>query len=283
MFAGAGFLDNIEVQSANVNLTFTGRIATVNLANAFRKTGAGTLTFSNAGVNTLAPGDFQIGEGSVVFENGTFNKARVNIGFQNGSGDFFVGDTAGISASLVARNGAVVNNNGVLYLGVNGGTGTLTLAGNSQFTASALEPNQLGVNGGVAHVSLDGTSSTQFSKLSLAFAAWFGVNGAGSHADVTMTGYSEIDTDTSGDKNANCHFGYSAGASATLAMSGNSKLSYLSQRVVGGNDSQSLFDLGDNGATADVTLSDSASISVPTGQVKIGGNIENVTPGARRP
>ena len=283
-FAGAGFLDYIEVQNANVNLTFAGGLNTVSTANAFRKTGAGTLTFSNAGVNTLASGDFQIEEGAVVFENGTFDKARVNIGFQNGSGDFFVGDTAGKSASLVARNGAVVNNNGLLSLGVDGGTGTLTLTGNSQFTASALDASQFGANGGTASVSLDGTSSTQFSKLSCAYAAWFGVDTGGgpAHANVTMTGYAEIHTDTSGSQGtANTHFGWGVGSSAIFTMSGNSKFYCEAPRPASASESWVLFDIADEGATADITLNDSASISVPAGQVKIGGNLGNSVPGAQ--
>ena len=147
-FAGASFLDGIEVQSANVNLKFTGALNTVPAANAFRKTGAGTLTFSNAGANTLASGDFQVEEGAVVFENGVFNKARVNITFQNGSGDFFVGDTAGKSASLTLQNGAVLNNQGEFTLGISGGGGNMTLTDNSQATFALL--TKIGVTGGSA-------------------------------------------------------------------------------------------------------------------------------------
>jgi autotransporter-associated beta strand protein len=147
VFAGAGYLNGVEVPSANVNLNFTGTLSTVTQANAFRKTGLGTLTFSNAGTNTLSSGDFQVEEGAVVFKNGTFNKAQMNIGFQNGWGDFYVGDTVGKSASMTLQNGAVLNNQGAFALGISGGVGSLDMYDSALLFQAATEMN-IGYLGG---------------------------------------------------------------------------------------------------------------------------------------
>ena len=153
--AGNGVLDGIEVANADVNLTLTGPIA-IQGVNAFRKTGPGTLTFANGGTNTLAPGDFQVGEGAVVFDGGTFNKVQTNIGFQEGYGDFFVGDTAGVSATLTVQNGAQVKNDGNLIVGLTGSAGTMNITGASTFTAAAAN---LGTTGGTATLSMGGSAT----------------------------------------------------------------------------------------------------------------------------
>jgi autotransporter-associated beta strand protein/T5SS/PEP-CTERM-associated repeat protein len=126
-----GFLNEIEVANANINLKITGQTAApAGLASAFRKMGPGTLTYANTGTaNVLGSADFQVGEGTVVFESGTYTKGRDNILFQWGGGNFIVGDpdstTAGYSPTLKILNGATVINGGDLQVGGFGGaTGT---------------------------------------------------------------------------------------------------------------------------------------------------------------
>jgi autotransporter-associated beta strand protein len=279
VFAGAGFLNGVEVQSANVNLNFTGSLSTVTQANAFRKTGAGTLTFSNAGTNTLGHGDFQVEEGSVVFANGTFDKARVNITFQNGAGDFFVADTAGKSASLTVQNGAFLDNQGELSLGISGGAGSLTLTENSQLSTLGL--TKFGYNGGSAAIAMSGTGAAQSPKLSCGDAIYFGVDlgGGPSTAVVNLSGYAELHAANSEGSGGNSHFGWGVGSSASLTLSGNSK--YIYDGGTWGLNT-GLVDIGDGGSTADVILNDSASFLVPEGYVLIGGNAVNAaTNGAK--
>jgi autotransporter-associated beta strand protein len=250
-FAGAGLLDIVEVQNANVNLTLAGQLGTVSQANAFRKTGAGTLTFANTGAaNTLAPGDFQVEEGSVVFENGTFDKARVNIGFQEGSGDFYVGDTAGKSASLVLRNAATLTNQGVTVIGF----------------------------GATAALNVDGASPTQFARLNTGSATLLAWTSA-SHADVNLTGYGEWHASTLAiAAGANTHIGAGVGCTVTFNLSGHSKFVYEGTNTWA-NDG--LIDIGDYGATSDIVISNSASFLVPNGYITIGGNVENKSLGGK--
>jgi fibronectin-binding autotransporter adhesin len=157
--AGAGVLDGIDVQDANVNLKFNGLIEKTGV-NAFRKLGVGSVTFANAGVNTLIDGDLQIEEGSVVFDAGTFNKAHVNIGFQSGFGDVYVGDTPGKSAALVVQNGATLNLNGgpAVLVGISGGTGSLTVEDGATLNVNGSNDIDAGVYAGsVGNYILNGS------------------------------------------------------------------------------------------------------------------------------
>jgi fibronectin-binding autotransporter adhesin len=245
-FAGAGYLDGIEVQSANVNLNFTGALSKTGTANAFRKTGAGTLTFSNAGANTLASGDFQIEEGAVVFENGAFTKAQVNIGFQKGEGDFFIGDTAGTSASLTVQDGASLVNQGHTFVGRYGATGALTVSG-----GTALHPSVFST-GGATWIGVDTSLTTPC------------------HGTMELDDYAEYYAAHAGVQNN--HVGFGPGSSGTITISDHAKLVCEGINV---SYDRGLLDIGDAGATGEVTLNDSASLSVPNGLVMIGGNVSN--------
>jgi autotransporter-associated beta strand protein len=264
VFAGAGFLNGVEVPSANVNLNFTGSLSLAPTTNAFRKTGAGTLTFSNAGTNTLPDGDIQVEEGALKIENGTFDKARVNIYFQNGAGDFFIADTAGKSASLTVDKGATLTSDGMMIVGANGAAGTLNVTGDSQVTIGQLA--KFGV-GGTAYINVDGTSAELHSTLTCLGANWLGgrdVNPA--LAVVNLTGYGEMHN--WGD---NTHMGSGAGN-----VSDHAKFVFEGTNTWAHN---GVVDIGDYGSTADVVLNDFASFENPHGYVTIGGNIEVAYPG----
>jgi autotransporter-associated beta strand protein len=265
VFAGNGFLNGVEVQSANVNLNFTGSLSLAPTTNAFRKTGLGALTFSNAGTNTLPDGDIQVEEGALNIENGTFDKARVNIYFQNGAGDFFIADTAGKNASLTIDKGATLISQSEITVGSNAGVGTLTVTGDSQATFVGLA--KLGF-GGTAIVNVDGTSAEQHSTLTCSGAAWLGAKNGDtpSLATINLTGYGEMHN-----WGSNTHMGSGAGNHVSFNVSDHAKFVYEGTNTFA-NDG--LVDIGDYGASADVVLNDFAAFENPHGYVTIGGNVE---------
>jgi T5SS/PEP-CTERM-associated repeat protein/autotransporter-associated beta strand protein len=122
--------------------------------------GPGTLTFANAGVNTLTDGDLDIGEGTIVLDAGTFNKSRTNLWIQYNGGDIAVGDVGGKTGDLTIQNGAKLYSAGDLNVGRWGGTGHLTVTGaGSSFTnteASAF----IGRDGGTGYVTVNGPGAS---------------------------------------------------------------------------------------------------------------------------
>ena len=292
--AGDGMLDGIEVQNANVNLTFNGQIATTFTANAFQKTGPGTLTFDNTLVNTFAAGDFQVVDGAVVLKNGTFNKDRVDIGFQWGSGDFFVGFAVGMTPTMTIQN-AVVNSTAKLYVGnettghvtvndsqvtmsreltlgsrnngdsTNPGDGYLMLNGASTFTTGNAYVGPWGNSG---HITVN-DSGTLIIKG--AIESWYGVNGGTATIDMSGTGELHLSPDAPA---ANQLFGFGTSSAATVTMTGHSKI--IANTVNSGVYPAGWVVFGGNGGTANVTLGDHANLSVPTARLKIGDSYGGV-------
>jgi autotransporter-associated beta strand protein len=270
VFAGAGLLNGIEVPNANVNLNFTGPLSLAPTTVVLRKTGAGTLTFSNAGTNTLPDGDIQVEEGALNIENGTFNKARVNILFQEGAGDIFVGDTAGKIASMTVKNGATLNSQSVITVGTNGGTGTLNVLEGAQFSiASRGDIGKLGTG----HVTVSSTSTTAPSKLTIAGPSWLGVNypdGTPSSAVIELSGTGEMHIGTA-HPYENVHLGFGTDSSGTITMTGDSKFTVETANP-NPNMNWGWFNIADLGATANITLSNNASIAVTQSQMCIAGS-----------
>jgi autotransporter-associated beta strand protein len=173
-----GAINVIEVQDANVNVKFNG-VVTTNNYSMFRKAGAGKLTFANPGVNMLAGCDFQVAEGALVLENGTFNKSRVNVAFQNGYGEFYVGDAAGKTGAVVIQNGATLNltdaSEPTVGFGA-GTTGSITLNDNAKIVSSS--HYRIGYTDGTGTLTLNGSSSIKNTNHQIVIGNIGGANGS---------------------------------------------------------------------------------------------------------
>jgi autotransporter-associated beta strand protein len=228
----------IDVENSATVLTlgdnFTGGAAGIT------KTGLGTLKIEKtyAGTYPLA-GSFAVQAGNVEF---------------NGPTD---------SASTVTTLNVAAESNGAVA--------TMTMAGGAQLLMSGMA--EIGCNGGSGTLDMGGTSDTEFSILSIGDATWCGVDnvGAVAQATVNLDGYAELRTAAVTDSNANLHFGWGVGSSATATLSGHSKLVF-GGTCVGVN--TGLVDIGDAGSTASITLQDYASFTLANGYLIVGGNVQ---------
>jgi autotransporter-associated beta strand protein/T5SS/PEP-CTERM-associated repeat protein len=220
------FLNGIEVADPNINLKITGQVAsTEGWTSAFRKTGPGTLTYANTGVNNvLGSCGFQVGQGTVVFESGTYTKGRNDVQLLWGSGHFIVGDpdsaAGGYSPTLKVLNaGTVVNTGGDLavagFAGSSGSffldagtmnvgswtiigqdagaTGNATISNGGVFNTAG--QMRIGQNGGTGHLTM-GTNTVATVNNNEIFVG-FGTGGVGyltlnNNSKMTINGYVQI-------------------------------------------------------------------------------------------
>jgi autotransporter-associated beta strand protein/T5SS/PEP-CTERM-associated repeat protein len=182
--------------------------------------------------------------GSANFSAGRAIWAATNSGAQStilmegpnskmtSGGDLFIGTGGNASASLTMKDGANVEAAGRFLLGKEG-TATLDMSGTTKLSI-----------GGTALIGLseDGANA--------------------SSASVTMGGFSELRIGTATPM-ANAHFGRGTGSTFSMTMTGESKMSceIVAHESIAG---WGWFCTGDADSTAVWTLSDSASIAVPS-------------------
>jgi autotransporter-associated beta strand protein len=297
--AASGFRNGIEVADANVNLKITGQVVSpTNYVSAFRKTGLGTLTYANTGTaNTLGGGDFQVGEGTVVFEAGTYSKGRNTI-TSHGGGNFVVGDTAGVSPTLKVVSGAVVNNGGDLlvaqlpgttgtmlvdaatmnvnawtYIGMGtGATGNVTVRNGGVLNTAGLL--WIGKDGGTGNLTMSAGAVATANNNELYVGA--GVGGIGhltmsDNAKMTVNGWSQVGRDGGTgtlDMTGSSNFTTTEelrvgwiGGKGTLNMSGSTTLNAANMNAVG----------CDPGSEAYINLSEAASVHT-NAHMRLGSN-----------
>jgi autotransporter-associated beta strand protein len=246
-----GFLNEIEVANANINLKITGQVTSpAGLTSAFRKMGPGTLTYANTGTNNVLGGcDFQIGEGTVVFESGTYSKGRDNILFQWGGGHFLVGDpdstTAGYSPTLKVLNGATVNTGGDLVVaGFGGVNGTFILdAATTNVGAWTIIGQGAGAIGN-ATVSNGGVLNT-------AGLLWVGRDGATGNLTMGLNTVATVN-------NNELYIGAGAGGLGTVTLNDNSRM------TVNG-----WSQIGRDGGNGTLVMKNTSSLTV-TNQFRLG-------------
>jgi autotransporter-associated beta strand protein len=242
------------------SLTFEDNFSSLSVA--FTKNGPGALNFNRtlAG-NTLFRGNLLATEGTVAFdgvEGSTYSFWTWQCGAQSGT-----------SAIMTTSGNCQISLASWASFG-DGGSASLTMDGASQLSTPYA---RFGIEGGSVLVTMEGTSSDQFAKLSVGKDAWFGVttsSSSPSYATVNLNGYAELHTATAIGNNT--HLGWGSGSTVAFTLSGHSLFSYEGVNTWA-NDG--LVDIADSGATADVVLNGSATVSVPNGCVLVGGNALN--------
>ncbi len=142
-----GAADNALVSTLNIvgNVEITGQV--VSTLGGFVKGGAGTLTLSNPGANSLANNGFRVAEGNLVFNGATqtntvtglFNigggvVTTVNNATVAVTGGANVGGSAGGTGELNLNGTAVFSTTDRILVGTGGvgNSGSITIAGSSQ-------------------------------------------------------------------------------------------------------------------------------------------------------
>lgn len=150
--SGAVTAGTIDVSSAGTNLTFSGQVTSPDSA-GLTKTGAGTLTLSNAtsnysGVTTVSAGTLSVGtlaNGGVASGIGASSSASTNLVLQNGGTLQYTG------ANVTSDRGFTVGTGGGV-VGVSNAASTLTLGGTAIGTGSLTKA-------GVGTLVLSGTNT----------------------------------------------------------------------------------------------------------------------------
>jgi autotransporter-associated beta strand protein len=139
---GLTITGNSTINSAN-NISTSGQV--LRTAGGLSKTGAGTLTLTNAGPNAL--GAATVNGGTLVLDGTGGAQTTSATGFSLGGG---------VNADLLVDS--TLNVNGDVNIGTSAGTSTLTLSGASKFTSTNRVMTGMNVAGATGHIMIQNTS-----------------------------------------------------------------------------------------------------------------------------
>jgi fibronectin-binding autotransporter adhesin len=213
------------------NAGFTGQVVG-DASSALTVTGPGTLNLGNTSASANSVGSLQI----------------VN------------------SALTVDANSKLDVVSGQILIGCNGSAGDLTINDGGVLTSTSAARLEI-AHIGSSHVVLSGTSTTSPAKLSVGGTAWIGVSLPGeapSSALVELSGTAEMHLGTAG-QDINAHLGLGADTTFTLTMKDDSK--FTCGIAAPPEDTRGWFDLGALTSTANITLSDNASLTIPKSHI----------------
>lgn len=239
--------DNVmSTVSVAGNVTTSGAVSTT--LGKLTKDGAGTLTLTNAGANTIGngsagdavPQSLRVANGGLAFSvAGQTNTVTGRTGF---------GTAAGNTTSVTLSNGATFTSSGRTQIGTADNTNvSLTVSGTSVFTSNDTVQTALN-NGSVVNIVVE--NSGAFNKPG---GGWMSI-GNSANGVATMTVRDSGSLSTGGDFNV----GDTNTANGTLNLEGNSNTT-----LTGG-----MF-IGKNGTTGTVNVTGDANIT--TGITNVGG------------
>ncbi|MBN2577539.1 MAG: autotransporter-associated beta strand repeat-containing protein [Pirellulales bacterium] len=265
--------DELSTIESDADLTFAGPIKSEGLS-SFNKKGAGTLTLTNPGYNTLTHADLHVQQGKMVLNGGAASVYKMEPDASDGQSSWLVvGDESNYDATLEITSGKL-GVDGNLYVGMNvtaGTTSTLKMTG-GKLEVNAISLGEGDGSNGYSVVELSGDAEIM-AHTNGRFGNHSPMYGCVNDATLTMSGHSKLEF------NGTVKFGNLAGSSATVTLSGDS---LFSLNPAASSAVYAYF--GQNG-TCDFTLQGNARFStapgveVTFGQGSTGRSVANIEGG----